>query len=357
MSILVYGSFLSRSADILTDDFLFETVKRLPGINPAARVLFLVSAETGLRHPLYECGETVVEAPGAGKAGRWWWSIKTLPAFLKQEQVNLAISYPENRNNNRIPLMMVVSELLPSAKNAAALTKKLAGAAAVVTTSNWGKTQLASVFQVPENKITVIPAAADTRFQPVEWDEKEAVKEKYAGGNEFFLFPCLPGHLQAVTEVLKAFSVFKKWQKSNMQLLVTGLGAEEQAALKLDAYRFRADVSLLPVLRTEELAAITAAAYGCVQPGLPDPACMAAIRSLQCEIPVIASSTGAFPEICGAAALYAEPGDFNDMGQKMILLYKDETLRRQLIATAKTQKLLYNWDASAALFSSLLHHP
>lgn len=354
MCILVYGGFLSRPAADLTDYFLFEVVKRLSQTEQAPRVLFLVNEATGLRHSLYEHGDTVVQAPGANKLGQWWWIAKTLPAFLQKEQVEMAVGVPGDNNNSKLPLILVVSEF-PLGKTSV-LTRSFGQAKAIVTTSVWGKAQLVTDFQVPENKITVIPAAADPGFHPVEWDEKEAVKEKYAGGNEYFLFHCPARKPQAAVEVLRAFSVFKKWQKSSMKLLITGFELEQQDVLKLDSYRFRADILLLPSLLPGELSAITASAYASVQADVQEMAGVAAIRSLQCDIPVIAPSAAAFQEICGKAALYSDAGDFNDMGQKMILLYKDELLRSRLIAAAKTQKSSYHWDLSAAAFREMLDH-
>jgi glycosyltransferase involved in cell wall biosynthesis len=55
-------------------------------------------------------------------------------------------------------------------------------------------------------------------------------------------------------------------------------------------------------------------------------------------------------EIAGNAALYFNPADHNDIAEKMLLLYKDENLRSQLIEKGKQICKQYNWDRSAELF-------
>jgi glycosyltransferase involved in cell wall biosynthesis len=68
---------------------------------------------------------------------------------------------------------------------------------------------------------------------------------------------------------------------------------------------------------------------------------------MKCETPLIVSNTGALPSICGNAALYCKPEDFNDIAEKMMLVFKDEDKVKELVLAGKLQTQKYNWDNAA----------
>ena len=68
---------------------------------------------------------------------------------------------------------------------------------------------------------------------------------------------------------------------------------------------------------------------------------------MNCHIPVIASADPVTKEIAGDAALYANTYDHTDIAEKMMLLYKDESLRNNLVEKGKTVIEKYNWDKTA----------
>ncbi|MFM8759164.1 MAG: glycosyltransferase, partial [Methylophilaceae bacterium] len=111
-------------------------------------------------------------------------------------------------------------------------------------------------------------SAAKPFFQPLDYEAKAAVKAEYANDCEYFLFTGGIHPRKNLLNLLKAFSVFKKWQRSNMKLLVVGRKAwqYEDVLEKLNTYKFREDVVLLDYLDDEELAKITASAYAAVYP-------------------------------------------------------------------------------------------
>ena len=65
--------------------------------------------------------------------------------------------------------------------------------------------------------------------------------------------------------------------------------------------------------------------------------------------PVLTSSTSAMEEITGRNALYFNPEDFNDIADKMMMIYKDEDKRNQLIEKGKEIAANYSWKKSADL--------
>ena len=58
---------------------------------------------------------------------------------------------------------------------------------------------------------------------------------------------------------------------------------------------------------------------------------MPVLEAMQCDVPVITPSDSAMQEIAKDAALYADANNHTDIADKMMLLYKDENLRKELI--------------------------
>jgi glycosyltransferase involved in cell wall biosynthesis len=100
---------------------------------------------------------------------------------------------------------------------------------------------------------------------------------------------------------------------------------------------------------------VLGSAYAMVYPSLFEGFGLPVPEAMRCEVPVITSANSSMQEIAGAAALYCDPSDFNDIADKMMLLYKDENLRRKLIRQGKEVAVAFTWDRSAkALWQTIL---
>lgn len=227
--------------------------------------------------------------------------------------------------------------------------KFLSKAARIVTVSDYSKKDILQHYPVPAEKIDIISGAAKEYFRPLSWQEKEEVKNNYAEGKEYFLFTGGIHPRKNLINLLKAFSLFKKWQHSNMKLLVAGRLAwhYEEVIEKLKSYKYRNDVVLLGYLPEEQLAAVTAAAYAMVYPSFFEGFGLPIIEAMQSGVPVITSNASSMPETGGNAALYADPTDPDAIAKNMLNLYKDETLRSRLIESGKIQAARFSWEIAA----------
>ncbi len=229
-------------------------------------------------------------------------------------------------------------------------TKKfLQKAQRVVTVSAYSKQDIIQQYNLVDKKIDIVHGAAKKDFVPLSWQEKEQVKEGFADGREYFLLTGGIHPRKNLINLLKAFSLFKKWQHSNMKLLVAGRLAwqYDEVTKKLKTYKYRDDVVLLGYLPDEQLARVTAAAYAMVYPSFFEGFGLPIIEAMQCEVPVITSNTGSMPETGGEAALYADPNDPDAIAKQMLRIYKDETLRDRLITEGKIQAAKFSWDKAA----------
>lgn len=296
-------------------------------------------------------------------AFKYWYDIKA-PLALRAYHPDVWVQpYGFCSLSTKIPQVLMVYDLAflhypqfiswPHRLYYRLFTKKfLKKAKKIITVSGYSKEDIMRNYLVDEEKIDVVPGAAGAGFQPLSWQEKEQVKMDHAGGSEYFLFTGGIHPRKNLLNLLKAFSLFKKWQQSNMKLLVAGRLAWKYDAIlkKLENYKYRSDVILLGYIPEDLLIRITGAAYALVYPSFFEGFGLPVIEAMRCEVPVIASNTSALPETGGPAALYADPADPADLAKQMLSLYKDEILRNRLIAAGKANAARFSWDDSAQKF-------
>jgi glycosyltransferase involved in cell wall biosynthesis len=222
-------------------------------------------------------------------------------------------------------------------------------AAQLVTVSEFSKQDIIHQYKINSNKIHIVGNAPRKNFVPINSANKEYAKKHYAEGCEYFLFVGGIHPRKNLLQLLKAFSLFKKRQLSSMKLLVAGKLAWQYSDIieRLKTYKYRDDVFLLDYLPEGELAKVTAAAYALIFPSVFEGFGVPIIEAMQSGVPVACSNTSSMPEVAGNAALFFDPLNETDIAQQMMLLYKDETLRTQLIEQGFENAKQYSWNTSA----------
>jgi glycosyltransferase involved in cell wall biosynthesis len=219
----------------------------------------------------------------------------------------------------------------------------------IAAVSEYSKKDIVDNYNVDPSKIVVTPNAPNSLFQPLDYQQKEAVKAQYSAGCEYFIYTGSIHPRKNPVNLLKAFSRFKKRQRTNMKLIFAGRLAwkTDEFTRVLSTFKFRNDVILTGYLEKKELAKLVASAYALVYPSFFEGFGVPPLEALQCEVPAIVSNNSAMPEVGADAYLYIDPNNPDDMAEKMMLIYKDETLRTRLIENGKKRLPLFNWDASA----------
>jgi glycosyltransferase involved in cell wall biosynthesis len=289
------------------------------------------------------------------------WYNWMVPFYLKRIKADVFVSADGFCSlTTKVPQCLVVHDLAflhyPQFISKAHLnfyrknTKRFLNKAKVIATvSHYSKQDLMQQFQVPANKLHVVSNAANAIFQPLNEEESQNIKAKYTGGAEFFLYTGSIHPRKNLINLLKAFSQFKKRLRSNMKLVIAGRLAwkTEEFTKLLSTFKFRQDVVLTGYIDRQELALLTASAYAKVYPSYFEGFGVPPLEALQCGVPAIVSNTSAMPEVGADAYLYVNPESAEDIADKMMLIYKDETLRSRLIANGKQRLALYNWDEAA----------
>ena len=361
MTIAVHTGFLSEGQPGDHEHFIFECLTRLTAKHPEHQFLYIFNKPGPWNQVLSKNAATIISGPQTTNTLLWqYWFNYTLPALLRKHKADGFISMGGICSlHTKLPQCLVVQDLAYLQyprflkRSQVRFFKKfmpsfLAKAKSIATVSQFAKLVIVDQYKIDADKIDVVYCGIGEIFKPAEPEEKEIIKEKYTGGREYFLSPCNAGPGNNLINLLKAFSFFKKRQKSNMMLVIAGK-PDEEFTKQLRTFKFRNDVRVLENLSKEGEAKITVAAYAMVYPVLYAGFAMAPLQAMQCEVPVVTGNRGALPELCGHAALYSDPDDFKDIAENMMLVFKDEDRAKELVKAGKIQARLYQWDKTAEL--------
>jgi glycosyltransferase involved in cell wall biosynthesis len=293
---------------------------------------------------------------------KYWFDIK-LPRVLKKIKADVFVS-PDGfcSLTTKIPQCMVVHDLgflhQPTAYKGSHLQylkyytpRFLKKAAAVATVSQFSKSDIIKQYPFADGKIAVVYSAVKENFEPITFEKKETQKEKYTGGKEFFIYVGALQPRKNLVSLLKGFSLFKKRQKSEMKLVLCGrLAWKNNEFLELlKTYKYREDVVLTGYLPEQELADLLASAYALVYPSLFEGFGVPVLEAMKCQVPALTSRGTSMEEIGASGAMYFDPNDVKDIGDKLMLIYKDETLRAKLVENGKSISANYSWKKTADL--------
>jgi glycosyltransferase involved in cell wall biosynthesis len=344
--------------------FIYETFKRITTAHPEHEFIFIFDRPYDKRFVFGKNVIPVVAGPPARHPLLWkfWYDVK-VPAALRKYKADVFVSCDGFCSlNTKIPQCLVLHDLAflhhPSfiKKSHLLFYKKytpkfLIKANVIVTVSEFSKRDIINHYKTEAEKINVVFNAAKTIFKPWSDAEKAGIKNKYTEGKEYFVYIGSIHPRKNLINLLKAFSVFKKRMQTNMKLVLAGRLAwkYESFVESLKTYKYRDDVVMTGYIPENELAKITGAAYGMVYPSLLEGFGVPVLEAMQCDAPVITSAGTSMSEIAGDAALYADPHDHTDIAERMIQLYKDERLRKELIEKGREIVKQYSWDKTAAL--------
>jgi len=344
--------------------FVFEVFKHLTNKYPEHNFIFIFDRGWDKQFIFSSNITPVVIGPPARHPLLWkfWYDVK-IPAVLKKHKADVFVSADGLCSlTTAVPQCLVLHDLAfvhyPAHIRKSHyifykryVPKFVKKAKAIATVSEFSKRDIVDHYKVDPDKIDVVYSAAKDIFKPVSAAVKEQVKNQYTDGKEYFLYIGAIHPRKNLVNLLKAFSVFKKRQKSSFNLVLAGRLAWKYDSFiqNLKRYKYRDDVIMLGYLSEDELVKITGSAYALVYPSLLEGFGVPVIEAMKCCVPVVTSSHSSMEEIAGDAALYADANDPDDIADKMMLVYKDEKLRDHLIRKGDAIAKKYSWQRTADL--------
>jgi glycosyltransferase involved in cell wall biosynthesis len=230
--------------------------------------------------------------------------------------------------------------------------------AAVIVPSSNAKADLLERHRLDEAHVHVIPHGADP-FEAPAPDEVEHVRGRFGIGGPFALFV---GGIEPRKNLAALVDAFAGAPDAETWLVIAGgrtywapQGAEAlraQVAALPEGVRRR--VVLTGYVSDDEKRALLAGATVLAYPSRYEGFGFPVLEGFAAGVPVLTSSAASLPEVAGDAALLVDPDDATAIGDGLLRLFGDPTLRERLVAAGRERLASFSWERAAGATAEVL---
>lgn len=229
----------------------------------------------------------------------------------------------------------------------------------IITDSKTSKTDICKYLKIGENKISVIPLAADPKFQVIDDDTKLLyIKRKYRLPDRFLLYVGDANWVKNLPFLIEGFGhLISQNGMEEVKLVLVGgvflknvesINHPELESLKLvnrliKQYGLNTCVIRPGQISDEELVAFYNLATIYIQPSVYEGFGLPVLQALSCGTPVVSSNKGSLVEIGKEAVVYFDPNNLEEFVSVVCDLLRDESLQKKLSKLGLKQAEKFSW--------------
>jgi glycosyltransferase involved in cell wall biosynthesis len=331
-------------SDPVFSALIFSLMER----RPVEKFYLISERNISDEHLLPPNAEVIKIAPGKIPFLRKYLHKRRVQTALSKIKAEVYISQASDVTT-KIPLCLVVQNEDPSSgSEKSKLEKNLHRAKTVIAFSATAKKRMVDRHKINPAKIHIVPPVPGSLFRSFEMEEKEAIKAQFTEGKEYFIYSTknLSGH---TVDLLKSFSIFKKRQQTSLKLLILCSSINDNVLQLLKTYKYKEDVLVRQKVNEDLMAELVGSAYAMIY-SAKEAGNVSMIEAMAAGTPLLVPKTAVAKEITAEGGLYFEPGNIADLADKLMLIYKDENLRKAMIEKGKELASLCDIDRTAELF-------
>lgn len=351
--------------------FTFETMRRVTHLLPDWKFYYIFDRPYE-KHFITADNIVPVVIPFRSYYRSWHlhlWFEYILPFYVKKLGVN-GIIFPDSTMSLsvKVPALMVLHDInfehypqyLPRAISRfyrRYMHQYVHKARRVVTVSEFSRSDIATTYGIPLEKIDVVYNGCYATSQNCNEAEKTQIRQRYSNGLSFFLFVGTIHPRKNLLNQLKAFELFNSDMSMPPHAMVV-IGKKWMWDNELDAYLKRMNwkhmVFFYDTVQKEELGKLYASAEALLYVSIFEGFGIPILEAFAAGTPVITSTTTSMPEVAGDAAMFADPHHYEDIAYAMKSIIVDRTLREKLIRKGFERLQLFSWEKTAQLFTQAL---
>jgi len=203
------------------------------------------------------------------------------------------------------------------------------------------------ILHVPKDKIRTVYFAAGEEFHPIDDQQLlEEVRTRYNLPNRFVLTVTSYDPVKNFATLLSAFETCR--QHVDVHLVVAGKNCEKYAQdFDLLGRGLEHVVHFPGWVEQEDLPAIYSLADVYAFPSIYETFGIPVIEAISCGCPVVASNTGAIPELLDDSALLCDPFDYKALAQNLLTILTSESAAEQQKAKGFARAKYFSWTDTA----------
>jgi glycosyltransferase involved in cell wall biosynthesis len=337
--------------------YCLNLLRGLAALRPEGEFLLYTERETGLPDSLPSNFEPVVlTAPLPGLWTPWSlpWDLRRRAACLLHVQYIIPPIAPcpvittihdisFRRHPEWFPLKhrILLNLLIPMAAR---------NAAHVITGSEFTRSDLIGAFDLPPEKVTVTPYAADPIYRPIEPDAaRRAVKQRFGLRGPFVLAVGVLQPRKNLPRLVRAFARVARDTPHTLALVGKPGWAHEELNRAAAASGLGSRIHFTGYVPDADLPFLYNATDLFVYPSLYEGFGIPPLEAMACGTPVVTSNVTSLPEVVGDAALTVDPTDESALADAIRRALADEPLRSRLRAAGLARAAAFSWERTAAL--------
>lgn len=221
--------------------------------------------------------------------------------------------------------------------------------ARVLTVSEASKRDILRFYDIPPEKIEVIPNAIDDRFGiPPPEEEIVRVRERYQLQRPFILYVGNIKPHKNLDRLIEAFALLRGEGFEHLSLLIIGDEISRYPRLRrtVQRHKLQKHVRFLGFVPDQTLAVLYRLASVFVFPSLYEGFGLPPLEAMASGTPVVTSNVSSLPEVVGDAAVLIDPYDPAAIAGGVREVLTDPDLRAALVAKGLARARAFSWEQS-----------
>jgi glycosyltransferase involved in cell wall biosynthesis len=247
------------------------------------------------------------------------------------------------------------------------LTRRvLRGAERIFAVSNFTKSEIEKVFEIPSDRIEVVYNAIDERFLHghASAADREMIAQRYQVTYPFLLYTGRVSPHKNVVRMIEAFSALKtELQRDqvfpDLKLIIIGDDLSGNPDLRRTVVRsgVQNDVRFLGFVPIDVLRIFYDVAKIFVFPSLYEGFGLPPLEAMAHGTPVVTSNVSSLPEVVGSAAVLVNPENVFEIMRALHRVLIDQSLRSRMKELGYQQVTKFSWQTSVRRILEVYRDP
>ncbi len=223
----------------------------------------------------------------------------------------------------------------------------------VVALSEWGGQDLITHYQLPAEKVVVVPLGSVLdAYPPPQASDLLVIRKKYSLPDRFLFYPAYSWPHKNHKRLLDALALLRDRASLSVPVVFSGGQGVFFKALRQHVQKLQLgdQVRFVGFVSPTELVGLYRLCSGLIFPSLFEGWGLPILEAFASGVPVACSNVTSLPEVAGDAALMFDPYDVEQIAAAVARLWQDANLRSTLIARGTQRARAFSWQKTARLF-------
>jgi len=236
------------------------------------------------------------------------------------------------------------------------LSDTLARASKIITLSNYVKNEITDYFNVPEERIEVLPPGVNPDFKPRNSSETSSTLKKYKLPKKYLLCVGTLEPRKNILRLIKAYTLLPVDIRLSCPLILVGMKGwlNDSLEQELNPLKKKGEIIRLGYVVQEDLPYLYSGAHAFAYPSIYEGFGLPVLEAMASGIPILTSQKTAMADFAEGAAILVDPLNEVEMAEGLKRLLLDKPNNASLIRVGLETAKNYSWKIAIEKWVSVL---